>query len=353
MCEPQSKITFPDPDFEAEMTAHSRSMTPYKDAILDAGARAQIELQDIVSENISCKTSQTNQPNNDAKRESFAEGRYMCTTIRPGLQFIDCDLRMLRSFDITAVWPKCISLSCMIDGQAASTINRQFMAHPENGVPHVMALGQETEVMAHENRSSSLRMSGLMIGGNFFDQIEGELADDLRPLRRFLNPGFQNMTLHSAKVLRQLMLQFQNAPYAGALGALYRESIGTAALMEFAATFADPKPLPDVKRYSLQDIAHDAKSLIEADPLAVQSVSVLARQLGTNTTTLRRSFKETFGERLFTHVRARRLEHARTMIRDGQRQITEVAYECGYSDPANFTHAYRRHFGCTPRADQL
>jgi AraC-like DNA-binding protein len=43
------------------------------------------------------------------------------------------------------------------------------------------------------------------------------------------------------------------------------------------------------------------------------------------------------------------MERAMVMIRSGRLPITQIALEVGYDHPANFSTAFRRHFGVAPR----
>jgi len=55
---------------------------------------------------------------------------------------------------------------------------------------------------------------------------------------------------------------------------------------------------------------------------------------------------ETFGARL----RALRLAKARELLSaDGEMNITQVAYEVGFSSPTLFGRLFKEHFGVTPR----
>ena len=50
---------------------------------------------------------------------------------------------------------------------------------------------------------------------------------------------------------------------------------------------------------------------------------------------------------------AKRLDRAGVMLRAADHagsQIATIAYRCGFSDPAHFARAFRRHFGASPSA---
>ncbi|UJW87309.1 GlxA family transcriptional regulator [Devosia sp. SL43] len=59
---------------------------------------------------------------------------------------------------------------------------------------------------------------------------------------------------------------------------------------------------------------------------------------------LRRSYTDVY--------RGIRLDHARRLVRQSLLSISEIALAAGFSEPAHFSRAYRRHFGQSPRADR-
>ncbi|WER10503.1 AraC family transcriptional regulator [Rhodobacter capsulatus] len=135
-------------------------------------------------------------------------------------------------------------------------------------------------------------------------------------------------------------------PFQGALADLYRESLALGLVVELTRHLADRAPGPAALPRRSARLAAEAKARIDAAPEAVPSALTLAHDLGTNETTLRRAFKTAHGVRLFDYVLDRRLQMGRDLVRYTALPIGEIAWRCGYGDPANFTHAYRRRFGC-------
>lgn len=76
-----------------------------------------------------------------------------------------------------------------------------------------------------------------------------------------------------------------------------------------------------------------------------------AKAAGLSVRTLQRRLADG-GESYSRLVEAVRLESAVRMLRDGDSKFIDIAYELGYADPANFTRAFRRWTGMTPRAFQ-
>ena len=44
------------------------------------------------------------------------------------------------------------------------------------------------------------------------------------------------------------------------------------------------------------------------------------------------------------------MEYAKRMLEGSEESITEIAFEVGYEYSSNFTTAFKRHFGITPKA---
>jgi AraC-like DNA-binding protein len=100
--------------------------------------------------------------------------------------------------------------------------------------------------------------------------------------------------------------------------------------------------------------ARDAARIYEArDYLARHfanppNIEQLARMIGLNRTKLKEIFKETLGFTIYEYILERRMERAAELLVTGEYSIAQVAYEVGYEYPANFTAAFKRHFGRLP-----
>lgn len=91
--------------------------------------------------------------------------------------------------------------------------------------------------------------------------------------------------------------------------------------------------------------------MIDQDLGNTPSIAAIADSFGIGETTLRRAFKAEFGTTIFEYLRDQRLEAARVMLREKRLRISEIAFRVGYSDPANFTNAYKQRFGHAPKRE--
>ena len=60
-------------------------------------------------------------------------------------------------------------------------------------------------------------------------------------------------------------------------------------------------------------------------------------------------FKRLYGQTIFDYCQSRRMEHARHLLEHTELSITEISFDVGYEYPSNFTTAFKRHFGVTPK----
>lgn len=61
-----------------------------------------------------------------------------------------------------------------------------------------------------------------------------------------------------------------------------------------------------------------------------------------------RMFKENTGFTIVEHINKRRCEHARLLLRDSKRPISQICYECGFDTPSYFTKAFKELYGKLP-----
>lgn len=93
---------------------------------------------------------------------------------------------------------------------------------------------------------------------------------------------------------------------------------------------------------------HEARDILLDHFEKPPAVPKLSRLVGLNQTCLRHAFKAVFGVTLFGFVARCRMERAIELLLSSEMSISEVSYAVGYDYPANFTHAFKRHFGYAP-----
>jgi DNA-binding response OmpR family regulator len=75
----------------------------------------------------------------------------------------------------------------------------------------------------------------------------------------------------------------------------------------------------------------------------------LAHRLGTNQTRLGRAFQTHLGMSVFEYLREQRLVRAQALLAATDQQIQQIADAVGFKRAGDFTTAFKRRFGMTPR----
>jgi AraC-like DNA-binding protein len=83
-----------------------------------------------------------------------------------------------------------------------------------------------------------------------------------------------------------------------------------------------------------------------AQPLSLSGLSKLS---GLNEFKLKKGFRELFNSSVMDFLISYRLEQARELLRNTTKNISEVAYETGYSSPSYFSKAFKKKYGASPK----
>jgi len=82
----------------------------------------------------------------------------------------------------------------------------------------------------------------------------------------------------------------------------------------------------------------------------VVTLSALARVAKCSTFRLIRICNQHWGETPFRRLTRLRMERAKVMLLHSDASVIEISHECGYSNPAHFSTAFRRNSGMAPSA---
>ena len=120
--------------------------------------------------------------------------------------------------------------------------------------------------------------------------------------------------------------------------------------IEASASTAAPPDWPEcaVDAARSLDRLLKARNLIKQNLADPPDIPTLARQVGTNRTTLQQLFQEHLGLTIFAYLREQRLQQARILLSDQDIKIDALAAMVGYSNGRDLARAFRQRFGVTP-----
>ena len=91
------------------------------------------------------------------------------------------------------------------------------------------------------------------------------------------------------------------------------------------------------------------KQIIDNDFIKAPKLTDLSRMTSLNEFKLKKGFKEYFGYTVKNYIIKLRMEFAKSLLKDKNITISEVATKCGYKDLSNFSKAFKAFYTFSPQ----
>lgn len=141
--------------------------------------------------------------------------------------------------------------------------------------------------------------------------------------------------------------------FGGQMRSLYQESrvlelIGEA-LSQTAGAESGTPTAPELRPAEYRRIVR-LHGLLQSGALDGSGMAEIAREIGCNANTLQRHFRRVYGTSIFDYQRECRLQRAADALQQRGVSVAQAAEIAGYAAQANFSTAFRRRFGLTPKS---
>ena len=176
---------------------------------------------------------------------------------------------------------------------------------------------------------------------------EGELFTDL--LEQLVNPTSsyaEGPRFFMTPEMEQIVNNIFNNQYEGKAKMMFFRSQITALLSHFFWQLSTLET-QDIKTTEREKLFL-AKEILSDNLDAPPSLAELSRQIGLNTFTLKKDFKELFGVPVFKYLQNERMTTAHDLIRKKQATVQEAAWHVGYDSLSSFSNAFTKKFGFRP-----
>lgn len=227
------------------------------------------------------------------------------------------------------------------DGIESFQRQQNFKFDPDNEFRHVVPAEQPFHFL-HFSYTAEFLNTILPEGERWADDLKRDI------LHRKRIVGTRPVLINAVQE-RAMQIIFNN-PLQGKLGLMLLETAMTQIiLIQLAGLFNDANAAakPGMAKRDVETI-HAVREYLHDTFLNDHSLLSLARQFGLNTNKLMHSFKKIFGKSIFEFIQELRMEHAQTLLREQDLQVTEVARTIGYKNPNHFSAAFKRQFGFCP-----
>lgn len=146
--------------------------------------------------------------------------------------------------------------------------------------------------------------------------------------------------------------QILNCPFDGVTKKVYLESKVwelMALLIDQERQRQDKQPEPNPLKSDDIERIHHAREILAQQLDHPPSLLDLSRQVGLNDCTLKRGFRQVFGETAFGYLYNQRMETARQLLLAGEVNVSEAARQVGFASRGYFAACFRKKYGVSPR----
>lgn len=95
------------------------------------------------------------------------------------------------------------------------------------------------------------------------------------------------------------------------------------------------------------------KQIIEAHLFSAVSIEELARKTNLSLSSFKREFTRLYDDSPANYIKTQRLERAARLLLASDSRITDIAYDCGFNDLANFTKSFHDKYNVAPTSYRL
>jgi AraC-like DNA-binding protein len=90
------------------------------------------------------------------------------------------------------------------------------------------------------------------------------------------------------------------------------------------------------------------KQIIEANLFSQLTIEELAEQNNLSVSSFKREFAKIYHDTPANYIKAKKLEKAAGLLQLSDQRITEIAFDCGFNDLANFTKSFTSKYSISP-----
>ena len=120
-------------------------------------------------------------------------------------------------------------------------------------------------------------------------------------------------------------------------------------VMDAMACNQTPRGQPSIRSIRKVSCLYEVRQLLSRDYASYRTLDSLAKEVGMGKTTLTSGFLQLFGMSVFDYIVQERMYHAYQLLKNRELTVTQIAEAVGYNHLSNFSIAFRKYFGCSPR----
>ncbi len=160
--------------------------------------------------------------------------------------------------------------------------------------------------------------------------------------------GVSNPTPLSSRLV-ELVESLRHPPVLACAQTLWYRAKAVELMGEF---FFQPATAAELFCHRQQRVARNradaVRAILRRDLVKVPPLDDLAREVGCSSFYLSRTFSKETGQTIPQYLRQLRMERAAELLKSGNYNVTEAAFEVGYNSLSHFSQAFHQAYGCCP-----
>jgi AraC family L-rhamnose operon regulatory protein RhaS len=202
----------------------------------------------------------------------------------------------------------------------------------------VALLPLQTSHGLRDGAQSPLSIYAVNLAPQFLDSLPALREKPLRLRREALKAAMPEL-------LRRLLLE-QTLRKVGFEAMM--SGLGLQLLVAIARNLQNPSPIPADKNLDSLARVHAYRSELERSFYRGETVDSVAAKLGISRRKFTDLFRQVSGDSWLSTVRRLRIEHAQKLLRESNRTVLAIAFECGFEELSSFYRAFKSESGCSP-----
>jgi AraC-like DNA-binding protein len=291
--------------------------------------------------------------------EEIGHGFMYMIKLRPGIVLGIGDYRLFKKIEISFVYDMSpLIFGYSLSGSMSYTVNFEKGRQRQEGYKpgySIMAYLPKWQGIARPAAGTQISCVGIYIAPPVLNALIAGRYDtiptDLRDIVGGDDEKYFCRTSTTIPSIDSAVRQILDCPYQGALKRLFLESKALELITYSMARLASSKRALN-KSGSLRprdvERVHHARELVSRNFRNPPKLLDLARDVGIPHPKLNLCFREVYGTTIFGYLRKMRLNKAKTLLDEGRMNVTEVAYEVGYSSLSHFAKTFKDTFGTAP-----
>ncbi len=201
--------------------------------------------------------------------------------------------------------------------------------------------------------ASKIPLRKIMISAplSWMNWLVSAQTDGVPALKNFLSTHLASFRIDANRHILTLAEQLMNPPTArhGEMRTLFRSSRAFDLMSLTCAELVACKSERQGSQLSSARQSERVYNYILANLGEDLTIETIARESGGSVSSVQRHFKDHFGLTVFEFIRRRRLELAYEALEREGATIGQAAHLAGYNTPANFTTAFKKTYGVSPK----